>query len=132
MASFMKRLELRLTRSGGTGSSSDPVHEPEKDGATTTATQIRTQDELEANDQLRKIKRKHRWDPNLPTELAEEIDDATTRRDAKEEIGVVEEIVEDSPYPEVRSVTRNVSNTSSFLTIITRFVPLNTNTIVVG
>ena len=118
MASFVKRLGLVKTRSNGSSDAhessdghngSDGVDEKIESTAYATTTAVRTQDELEANKTLREIRRKHRWDPNLPEDLAEGIDEATAHHDAKEELGIVQEVVEDSPYPEVRAVARNVS-----------------------
>ena len=65
--------------------------------------------EVEANQQLRRIQEKHRWDPNLPEELEEGIEDATDHHNLSQELGLVDELMENSPYPEVRSAVRNVS-----------------------
>ena len=111
MASLAKRLGLAKTRTVGWDEVS-PIGsddgEKQQASGSTTAAQIRTEDELEANRTLRNIKKKHHWDPNLPSDLYDTIDEATAHRDAKEEIGIVEEIVDDSPYPEVRAAARNV------------------------
>ena len=111
MASFVKRFGLTQTRST-TSSNESPISDNiEKTDATahTTATNVRTQDELEANAQLRKIRSKHQWDPNLPDSLLDGIDETTEQHDAKAEFGIIEEVVEDSPYPEVLAVAKNVS-----------------------
>jgi hypothetical protein len=65
--------------------------------------------EVEANTTLRQIKKKHRWDPNLPEELEEEIEETTDEHNLAGELRLVEEFVENSPYPEVRAAVRNVS-----------------------
>ena len=110
MASLARRLGLVKTPSSGSDSSpsGDNIEKMEPKGES-TATEVRTQDELEANKRLRRIRDKHRWDPNMPDDIAQEIDEVTAQRDAKGEFGIVEEIIEDSPYPEVRAAARNVS-----------------------
>ena len=65
--------------------------------------------EVEANTTLQNIKKKHRWDPNLPEELEEEIEEKTDGHNLAGEIRLVDELVENSPYPEVRAAVRNVS-----------------------
>ena len=64
--------------------------------------------EVEANTTLRQIKKKHRWDPNLPEELEEEIEEKTDEHNLAGELRLVDELVENSPYPEVRAAVRNV------------------------
>lgn len=80
-----------------------------KDPTGATRVEVKPQTELEANIQLRKLEKKHRWDPNLPRELIDGIGDATARLDVTHESNVVDELLEDSPYPEVRAAVRNVS-----------------------
>lgn len=65
--------------------------------------------EAEANTTLHQIKQKHRWDPNLPEELEEEIEENTEGHNLAGELRLVDELVENSPYPEVRAAVRNVS-----------------------
>jgi len=65
--------------------------------------------EVEANTTLRQIKKKHRWDPNLPEELEEDIKETTDGHNLAGELRLVDELVENSPYPEVRAAVRNVS-----------------------
>lgn len=48
-----------------------------------------------------------RWDPNMPDEAIEMVDAVTGTHDAKGEAQLVGEIIENSPYPEVRAVVRN-------------------------
>lgn len=66
--------------------------------------------EVEANTTLRQIKKKHLWDPNLPEELEEEIEENTDGHNLAGELRLVDEFVENSPYPEVRAAVRNVSS----------------------
>lgn len=79
-----------------------------KDAAIATGTEIKPQTELEANIQLKALEKKHRWDPNLPQDLVEGIDDATAHHDVDQELKLVDQLVENSPYPEVRASVRNV------------------------
>lgn len=65
--------------------------------------------ELEAHTTLKQIKQKHQWDPNLPDELEEEIEGETDNHNLVGELRLVDELVENSPYPEVRAAVRNVS-----------------------
>ena len=65
--------------------------------------------ELEANAQLKELQRKHRWDPNLPNSVLDEIDNATHEHDLSGELHLVDALTENSPYPEVRAAVRNVS-----------------------
>lgn len=65
--------------------------------------------EVEANTTLHQIQKKHRWDPNLPEELEEEIEENTDGHNFAGELRLVDELVENSPYPEVRAAVRNVS-----------------------
>ena len=65
--------------------------------------------ELEANAQLKELQRKHRWDPNLPNSILDDIDNATHEHDLSAEHNLVDALTENSPYPEVRAAVRNVS-----------------------
>lgn len=89
-----------------TSNSNDSI---EKDAAVTTSVEVKPETELEANIQLKKLEKKHRWDPNLPRELIDGIDDATAHHDVNQELKLVDQLVENSPYPEVRAAVRNVS-----------------------
>ena len=65
-------------------------------------------DDVEASNTLDSIKANHKWDPNLPSSIEEEIEEATTTTDAARRLSIVESIVNNSPYPEVRAAVRNV------------------------
>lgn len=65
--------------------------------------------EVEVNTTLHQIQKKHRWDPNLPEELEEEIEENTEGHNLAGELRLVDELIENSPYPEVRAAVRNVS-----------------------
>ena len=88
------------------GSSTEAVEDEKTAGAVVTSRET----ELEANEQLRAIQKKHRWDPNLPKDTLFGIDDATDAHDLQHELNLVDALTENSPYPEVRSAVRNVSS----------------------
>lgn len=64
--------------------------------------------EVEANTTLKQIRSKHKWDPNLPEYLEEEIDEKTEEHNLAGELRLVDELVENSPYVEVRAAVKNV------------------------
>lgn len=52
---------------------------------------------------LQNFKRNAQFDPNMPLEELDAIDDAVEHHDVKGENALVNELVENSPYPEVYS-----------------------------
>ena len=118
MSSFAKRFGFgqkppanAANLSPESASTEDVKDVKEKDtSAVTTGADGRHFSEVEANTQLRQIKKKHRWDPNLPEELEEGIEEATDEHNLAGELRLVDELVENSPYPEVRAAVRNVSS----------------------
>ena len=85
------------------------AEEKEDVAAVATGINDRRISEAEANQTLRHIKKTHRWDPNLPEELEEELEAKTEEHNLAGELRLVDELVENSPYPEVRAAVRNVS-----------------------
>ncbi len=85
------------------------AEEKEDVAAVATGFNDRRISEVEANQTLRHIKKTHRWDPNLPEELEEELEAKTEEHNLAGELRLVDELVENSPYPEVRAAVRNVS-----------------------
>lgn len=79
--------------------STEPVDMVEKDGAISTGVDI---NEVEANRRLKVFERAHRWDPNLDDEQLDEIDEAVNAHDPRNEGKLIDEVLENSPYPEVR------------------------------
>lgn len=65
------------------------------------ATAVKDISEAEANRRLSAFRAEHSLDPNLPATALEAIEDATRAHDQKGEAVLVDELVEDSPYPEV-------------------------------
>ncbi|PKY07216.1 small oligopeptide transporter, OPT family [Aspergillus campestris IBT 28561] len=56
---------------------------------------------------LRNLKEQHQWDPNLPDEVAEEIDEVLETDGKAGGVDVARELLENSPYPEVRAAVPN-------------------------
>ncbi|KAJ5406029.1 hypothetical protein N7465_007313 [Penicillium sp. CMV-2018d] len=56
---------------------------------------------------LQDLKAEHEFDPNLPSEIEKELDDALTSGDVDLKAHAVEDLIEDSPYPEVRAAVLN-------------------------
>ena len=63
--------------------------------------------ELEANRELKFLKKLHRWDPNLSADINDGMARATADHDATAELELINLIENDSPYPEVRAAVRN-------------------------
>lgn len=97
----------------GSGSNEDDMTK-EKDSVAIKATgaDLSPSDELETAAKLKAIKKKHQWDPNFSEDLVEGIEEATQHHDIGGEVRLVDELVENSPYPEVRAAVRNVSLSS--------------------
>lgn len=62
----------------------------------------------EAIKQLRNLKAHHHWDPNLPDEVVEELDVALYASNKETQVGIAHELLENSPYPEVRAAVPNI------------------------
>ena len=77
-----------------------------------TGAELTPADELETAARLKAIKRKHEWDPNFSADLVDDIEEATQHHDVGGEVRLIDEVVENSPYPEVRAAVRNVSSSS--------------------
>ena len=101
--------ESNSPESASTDNVKGGVDEKEDVAAVATGINDRRISEVEANRTLRHIRRTHRWDPNLPEELEEELEAKTEEHNLAGELRLVDELVENSPYPEVRAAVRNVS-----------------------
>ena len=102
---FAKKPVLAAESNSPESASTDNVKgadEKEDVAAVATGINDRRISEVEANRTLRHIQRTHRWDPNLPEAKTEE-------HNLAGELRLVDELVENSPYPEVRAAVRNVS-----------------------
>lgn len=117
MSFFTKRFGKNASpvRSQDSGSgSNDDVKEKDPAAIKATGADFAPGDELETAAQLKAIKKKHEWDPNFEEDIVDEIDEATAHHDIGGEVRLVDELVENSPYPEVRAAVRNVSPSSPF------------------
>lgn len=56
---------------------------------------------------LHNLREEHQWDPNLPDEVGEEINEALEEPNKEARVGVVEDLMDNSPYPEVRAAVAN-------------------------
>lgn len=115
MSFFTKRFgnkNASRVQSEDLGSSSNEDVLKEKDSVTIKAsgTDLSPSDELETAAQLKSIKKKHEWDPNFSEDLVEGIEEATLHHDIGGEVRLVDQLVQNSPYPEVRAAVRNVSS----------------------
>ena len=110
MSFFTKRFGKNTSPVRSDSGSDDAVKEKDSVAVKATGADLSPSDELETAAQLKAIKRKHEWDPNFSEDLVEGIDEATQHHDIGGEVRLVDELVENSPYPEVRAAVRNVSS----------------------
>ena len=68
---------------------------------------VRHMSEVEANRELKFLKKLHKWDPNMSADVNEGISQAVADHDASAELELINLIENDSPYPEVRAAVRN-------------------------
>lgn len=66
---------------------------------------------LEAQKKVKALLLKHAWDPNLPSDTLEDLDDAAHERNLEHDLNLVSGFEDNSPYPEVRAAVRNVGDT---------------------
>ncbi|KAJ9314287.1 hypothetical protein DTO271D3_5516 [Paecilomyces variotii] len=64
-------------------------------------------DEAAPEVHLKNLKKQHAWDPNLPDDIVDEIDQALDTSDKGAQVQVADELLENSPYPEVRAAVPN-------------------------
>jgi len=83
------------------------------DGDAIIANDVRRISEVEAHSRLRNFRREHQFDPNLPDDAFDEIDETTMAHNAKGEAELVGELVENSPYPEVSYAALPSTKTAS-------------------
>lgn len=82
-----------------------------KDKTIASGIEITEETALEAQKKVKVLHRKHEWDPNLPSDTLEDLDDAAHEHDLKHDLNLVSEFEDNSPYPEVRAAVRNVGDT---------------------
>ncbi len=96
-------------RSVDSGSSSGG--RTDKDKGLASGVQVSAETELEANRKVEDLEREHQWDPNLPQDTLQELDEANHTGDLGKELNLVHLFEDNSPYPEVRAAVRNVGIT---------------------
>ncbi|KAL4885179.1 OPT oligopeptide transporter protein-domain-containing protein [Aspergillus karnatakaensis] len=62
----------------------------------------------DAVEHLKQLRNHHHWDPNLPDEVSDEINNALHTNDSNARKEVANDLLENSPYPEVRAAVPNV------------------------
>ncbi|WPH02280.1 Hypothetical protein R9X50_00513600 [Acrodontium crateriforme] len=88
--------------------------------------------EAEANRKLKRFRADHAFDPNLPDSAWDAVNDVTREHDAKGEAILVDELIEDSPYPEVRAVVRNYDEDVPASTFRAWFIGMLMTTVISG
>lgn len=79
----------------------------EKDETIASGIEMTEEPALEAQKKIKVLQMKHEWDPNLPSDTLEDLDDAVHEHD----LNLVSGFEDNSPYPEVRAAVRNVGDT---------------------
>lgn len=80
----------------------------EKDETIASGIEISEESALEAQKKIKILQRKHEWDPNLPSDTLQDLDDAAHEHDLQHDLSLVSGFEGNSPYPEVRAAVRNV------------------------
>lgn len=83
----------------------------EKNETTASGIEMTKEPALEAQKKIQVLQRKHEWDPNLPSDTLEDLDDAAHEHDLEHDLNLVSRFEDNSPYPEVRAAVRNVGDT---------------------
>jgi hypothetical protein len=68
---------------------------------------VRRMSVVEAQQESRFLRRLHQWDPNLSSDVRDDLARATHDQDTTAELELINLIENDSPYPEVRAAVRN-------------------------
>lgn len=68
--------------------------------------------DITATEEVRDVKKSHKWDPNLPQEEIDRLDDAIKTGDVEKITKIENTFAEDSPYQEVRAAVRNTDDGS--------------------
>lgn len=108
MISIAKRIASR--RANHAERPSKSAGSTEKDDTIASGIEISEETALEAQKKIKILQRKHEWDPNLPTNTLEDLDDAAHEHDPEHDLNLVNGFEDNSPYPEVRAAVRNVGD----------------------
>ncbi|KAJ5887188.1 Sexual differentiation process protein isp4 [Penicillium tannophilum] len=60
------------------------------------------------DERLHDLKKLHRWDPNLPDSIIENANDALATADKDARAAIAHDLLDNSPYPEVRAAVSNI------------------------
>ncbi|KLJ05633.1 OPT family small oligopeptide transporter [Blastomyces silverae] len=80
-------------------------HQPDNDDG--ISTELGAHATSTAMDDIQKFKQSHQFDPNLPQEHIDAVRHAAEAGDTEKATALEQELIEDSPYPEVRAAVRN-------------------------
>lgn len=84
------------------------MEKTDPDVAVTTGAEVDETAPSEMINKLRHLKDHHHWDPNLPQDVEEELDEALHTSDKGAQVGIAHELLDNSIYPEVRAAVPNV------------------------
>ena len=123
MGLFVKRFKFRRSDTVNTTVDGTPIASAdsgsnlsgniEKEKGLASGVQVSIETELEANRKIGELERQHQWDPNLPQDVLQDLDEANHTSDLNKELNLMHEFEDNSPYPEVRAAVRNVSTSNS-------------------
>lgn len=82
----------------------------EKNKTIASGIELTEETALEAQKKVKAFQRKHEWDPNLPSDTLEDLDNAAHEHDLRHDLNLVSGFEDNSPYPEVRAAVRNVGD----------------------
>lgn len=82
----------------------------EKNKTIASGIELTEETALEAQKKVKVFQRKHEWDPNLPSDTLEDLDNAAHEHDLRHDLNLVSGFEDNSPYPEVRAAVRNVGD----------------------
>ncbi|KAF1982642.1 small oligopeptide transporter, OPT family [Aulographum hederae CBS 113979] len=75
--------------------------------AETLSSELPNYEATKAHENLKRFSENHQWDPNLEDEKRNAIHDAVENHVVEKEVGIEQELEENSPYPEVVAAVRN-------------------------
>ncbi|KAJ5157886.1 Sexual differentiation process protein isp4 [Penicillium canariense] len=84
------------------------MEKTDPDIAVTTGAEVDETAPDEVVSKLRNLKAHHHWDPNMPEDAVEVLDEALHTDDKETQVGIAHELLDNSPYPEVRAAVSNV------------------------
>jgi len=100
----------RVVELDSVGKSSDVKHPPQ-DKELGQTTSVSVGEDLAMQRRLSTFKAENRWDPNLedPNDTFADIDDTLHDHNVEGEHALVDRLLENSPYPEVRQLDKTIN-----------------------